>query len=131
MENSRLRQAAPTSVNVTVGQRSREYLTDREVERLIDCRIFAPDEARLQINRSTPKCLPPKEPLFPVFARCATRGHAAAMLPTNAIDSRRLMASPAPRTPSGIKYHILDRIVPLVAPKLPAAQMVPEVRSSA
>ena len=36
MENSRLRKAAPTSVNVTVGQRSREYLTDREVERLIE-----------------------------------------------------------------------------------------------
>jgi hypothetical protein len=34
MENLRLRQAAPTSVNVTVGKRSREYLTDREVERL-------------------------------------------------------------------------------------------------
>ena len=31
MENSRLREAAPTSVNVTVGKRSREYLTDREV----------------------------------------------------------------------------------------------------
>ena len=36
MENSRLRQAAPTSVNVTVGKRSREYFTDREVERLIE-----------------------------------------------------------------------------------------------
>ena len=36
MENARLREAAPTSVNVTVGQRSREYLTDREVERLIE-----------------------------------------------------------------------------------------------
>jgi type 1 fimbriae regulatory protein FimB/type 1 fimbriae regulatory protein FimE len=36
MENSRLRQAAPTSVNVTVGKRGREYLTDREVERLIE-----------------------------------------------------------------------------------------------
>jgi integrase len=36
MENSRLREAAPTSVNVTVDQRSREYLTDREVERLIE-----------------------------------------------------------------------------------------------
>ena len=36
MENSRLREAAPTSVNVTVGRRSREYLTDREVERLIE-----------------------------------------------------------------------------------------------
>ena len=35
MENSRLRQAAPTAVNVTVGKRSREYLTDREVERRI------------------------------------------------------------------------------------------------
>jgi integrase len=36
MENSRLREAAPTSVNVTVGRRSREYLTDREVERLFE-----------------------------------------------------------------------------------------------
>ena len=36
MENSRLRAAAPTSVNVTVGKRGREYLTDREVERLIE-----------------------------------------------------------------------------------------------
>jgi hypothetical protein len=36
MENSGLREAAPTAVNVTVGQRSREYLTDREVERLIE-----------------------------------------------------------------------------------------------
>ena len=36
MENSRLRAAAPTLVNVTVDQRSREYLTDREVERLIE-----------------------------------------------------------------------------------------------
>ena len=36
MENLRLRRAAPALVNVTVGQRSREYLTDREVERLIE-----------------------------------------------------------------------------------------------
>jgi len=36
MENLRLREAAPTAVNVTVGKRSREYLTDREVERLIE-----------------------------------------------------------------------------------------------
>jgi integrase len=36
MENLRLREAAPTPVNVTVGKRSREYLTDREVERLIE-----------------------------------------------------------------------------------------------
>ena len=36
MENSRLREAAPTSVNVTVAKRGREYLTDREVERLIE-----------------------------------------------------------------------------------------------
>jgi hypothetical protein len=28
MENSRLREAAPTSVNVTVAKRSREYLTN-------------------------------------------------------------------------------------------------------
>ena len=33
---SRLREAAPTSVNVAVGRRSREYLTEREVERLIE-----------------------------------------------------------------------------------------------
>ncbi|MFZ2076201.1 MAG: tyrosine-type recombinase/integrase, partial [Xanthobacteraceae bacterium] len=31
-----LGEAVPTSVNVTVGKRSREYLTDREVERLIE-----------------------------------------------------------------------------------------------
>jgi integrase len=36
MEKSRLREAAPTAVNVTVGRRSREYLTEREVERLIE-----------------------------------------------------------------------------------------------
>ena len=36
MEKSRLREGASTSVNVTVGRRSREYLTEREVERLIE-----------------------------------------------------------------------------------------------
>jgi integrase len=36
MEKSQLRRPAPTSVNVTVGRRSREYLTEREVERLIE-----------------------------------------------------------------------------------------------
>jgi hypothetical protein len=36
MQKSRLREAAPTSVNVTVGRRGREYLTEREVERLIE-----------------------------------------------------------------------------------------------
>jgi integrase len=36
MENARLRDPAPTSVNVTVRRRSREYLTEREVERLIE-----------------------------------------------------------------------------------------------
>ena len=36
MENSRLRKAAPTAVNVTVGKRGREYLTYRELERLIE-----------------------------------------------------------------------------------------------
>jgi hypothetical protein len=36
VENLRVREAAPTSVNVTVGKRSREYLTDREVERLVE-----------------------------------------------------------------------------------------------
>jgi hypothetical protein len=33
MENTRLRKPAPTAVNVTVGRRRREYLTEREVER--------------------------------------------------------------------------------------------------
>jgi type 1 fimbriae regulatory protein FimB/type 1 fimbriae regulatory protein FimE len=36
MENTRLRDRAPTSVNVTVGRRSREYLTEREVEWLVE-----------------------------------------------------------------------------------------------
>ena len=36
MQNLRFRQAPSTSVNVTVGKRSRDYLTDREVERLIE-----------------------------------------------------------------------------------------------
>ena len=36
MENLRLHRAASISVNVTVGKRSREYLTEREVERLIE-----------------------------------------------------------------------------------------------
>jgi hypothetical protein len=36
MENLRLHKRGPTSVNVTVGRRSREYLTEREVERLIE-----------------------------------------------------------------------------------------------
>ena len=32
MENSRIQDAASTAVNVTVGRRSREYLTEREVD---------------------------------------------------------------------------------------------------
>jgi len=36
MENLRVRDAPPTSVNATVRKRRREYLTDREVERLIE-----------------------------------------------------------------------------------------------
>jgi hypothetical protein len=36
MENARLRERASTSVNVTVGSGSRDYLTEREVERLIE-----------------------------------------------------------------------------------------------
>ena len=35
MENLRLPETASTSVDVTVGKHGREYLTDREVERLI------------------------------------------------------------------------------------------------
>jgi integrase len=36
VENSRLQERASTAVNVTVGRRSREYLTEREVERLME-----------------------------------------------------------------------------------------------
>jgi hypothetical protein len=36
MENTRLRERASTSVNVTVGRLGRQYLTEREVERLIE-----------------------------------------------------------------------------------------------
>jgi integrase len=36
VENSRLQERASTSVNVTVGKRSREYLIEREVERLME-----------------------------------------------------------------------------------------------
>ena len=36
LEKSRLRKPAPTSVNVTVGRQGREYLTEREVERLME-----------------------------------------------------------------------------------------------
>ena len=36
MENTRLRGRALTSVNVTVGRGARDYLTEREVERLIE-----------------------------------------------------------------------------------------------
>src|ERR1700680_1026663 len=36
MAKSRLSKSAPNSVKVTVGRRSREYLTEREVERLIE-----------------------------------------------------------------------------------------------
>jgi hypothetical protein len=48
------------------------------------------------------------------FAGCccvgAASGHITAVMPTNVRNSRRLMASPAPRTPSSIKeYHTLDQ----------------------
>jgi type 1 fimbriae regulatory protein FimB/type 1 fimbriae regulatory protein FimE len=36
MENTRLRERAPTAVNVTVGRGARDYLTEREIERLIE-----------------------------------------------------------------------------------------------
>src|SRR5262249_52056016 len=51
--------------------------------------------------------------IVPIRARCAhaAMGPAAAALPRSAMNSRSLMASPAPRTTSGMKrkYHILDR----------------------
>ena len=48
MENLRLRKTASTSVNVTVGKRSREYLTDREVERLIEAANDGHDTPAIQ-----------------------------------------------------------------------------------
>jgi hypothetical protein len=39
VENSRLHRAASTSVNVTVGRGSREYLTEREIERLVEATL--------------------------------------------------------------------------------------------
>jgi hypothetical protein len=48
------------------------------------------------------------------WSDCCARtvsGHPIAVLPKSLMNSRRLMASPAPRTTSGMKrkYHILDR----------------------
>jgi type 1 fimbriae regulatory protein FimB/type 1 fimbriae regulatory protein FimE len=60
MENLRLREAAPTSVNVTVGKRSREYLTDREVERLIEAakqNRSGHRDATAVLTRTRPGCV--------------------------------------------------------------------------
>ena len=51
MENMRLRGRAPTSVNVTVGKRGREYLTEREVERLVEAAKQNRSGHRDAINR--------------------------------------------------------------------------------
>ena len=56
MENSQLRRPAPTSVNATVGRRGREYLTEREVERLIE----AASRTGLGIG-APPPCPPGRE----------------------------------------------------------------------
>src|SRR6516162_4604962 len=63
-------------------------------------------------------------PIYPITGTlgCCARaasGHTTAAPPRSVMNSRRLMASPAPRTKSGSKdYHIFGpRIVPFVAPK--------------
>jgi hypothetical protein len=57
MENSRLQDAASTSVNVTVGRRSREYLTEREVERLMEASL-ALDGFAMSRLRAAPRRWP-------------------------------------------------------------------------
>src|SRR6516162_2663996 len=61
-----------------------------------------------------------RNPTSGMFGCCAraARGHAVAV-PTNAMNSRRLMASPTPRTTSGMQRIALFglRIVPLVTSK--------------
>ena len=56
---------------------------------------------------------------LPACCARAASGHATTVLLENLMNSRRLMASPAPRTKSGSKdYHIFGPgIVPFVAPK--------------
>src|SRR5262249_12096065 len=56
---------------------------------------------------------------FPGCCARAPTGHATTVLLKSLMNSRRLMASPAPRTTSGSKdYHIFGpRIVPFVAPR--------------
>jgi two-component system cell cycle response regulator DivK len=60
----------------------------------------------------------PKKPMVGSLrgcCACAASGNAAAVPPTNAMNSRRLMAPPAPRT---TEYHISgSRTVPFVTPK--------------
>src|SRR5262249_11952941 len=62
-----------------------------------------------------------RNPITGIAACCAraVSGHATTVLLRSLMNSRRLMASPAPRTKSGIKdYHIFgSRTVPFVAPK--------------
>src|SRR6516165_427222 len=62
-----------------------------------------------------------RNPITGTADRCAraASGHATTVLLKSLMNSRRLMASPAPRTKSGSKdYHIFgSRIVPFVAPK--------------
>jgi len=61
MENARLRERAPTSVNVTVGKRSREYFTEREVERLIEAAKQNRSTIRAD-NRDPWPCRKPETP---------------------------------------------------------------------
>jgi hypothetical protein len=62
-----------------------------------------------------------RNPITGLVGCCAraVSGHAAAVLPTNVMNSRRLMASPASRTTSGLKRisHFGLGIVPFVRPK--------------
>ena len=61
MENVRLHKGAPTSVNGTVGRRSREYLTEREVERLMEAAKQNRSAIRAD-NRDPWPCRKPETP---------------------------------------------------------------------
>src|SRR3974377_2076635 len=106
MENSRLREAASTSVNVTVGQRGREYLTDREVGRVIEAhktqRSGRPDAPRWDdTDRATGR----------LHVRRAKSGDAS-VHPISARESRALrkLLREAPTSPY---VFISERRVPL------------------
>src|SRR5262249_51443100 len=55
------------------------------------------------VQNPQPLCCGETQSLAPLTAARAANGHATTVLLENLMNSRRLMASPAPRTKSGIK----------------------------